>query len=244
MSAMFHSKTALVTGAGKGIGRAITLKLAELGAKVYAISRTESDLESLRKAYDNLDVFKVDIAEWNKTRNVIETIGPTDTLVNNAGVVVMSPFLDVSQDQLNSQIDINFKAAFNISQEAAKGMVDRGRGGSIVNISSIAAYKAAPTASVYSCTKAALDMLTKNMATELGPHNIRVNSVNPGLVLTPMVQRQVADLEGFRQSYLSQSPIKRLVELDDVVNATIFLLSDNSAMITGATLPVNGGAML
>ena len=244
MSALFFSKTALVTGAGKGIGRAIALKLANLGTKVYAVSRTESDLDSLRMECGNIDVFNVDIADWDKIRSVVHSLGPIDMLVNNAGVADPSPFLDISQEQMNNQFDINFKAAFNISQGVAKGMVERGRGGSIVNISSIAATRASPTSSVYSCTKAALDMLTRNMATELGPHNIRVNSINPGLVLTPMIERVVGDTEALRQTYISLSPIKRLVELDDVVNATIFLLSDQSAMITGVSLPVTGGALL
>ena len=244
MSALFHSKTALVTGAGKGIGRAITLKLANLGTKVYAISRTASDLDSLRQESNKINVFKADITDLDKTRSIVQSIGHIDMLINSAGVATLSPFLDISPEQLNNQFDINFKAAFNISQGVAKGMVERGRGGSIVNISSIAATRAASDCSVYSCTKAALDMLTRNMATELGPHNIRVNSINPGLVLTPMIERLVSDTEALRQTYISLSPIKRLVELDDVVNATIFLLSDQSAMITGVSLPVTGGALL
>ena len=240
MSTFFHLKRALVTGAGKGIGRAIALRLANMGANVHAISRTKSDLDSLKEECTDIDVYNVDIADWDKTRSVLQSIGPVEMLVNNAGVVYPSAFLETSKDQLDNQLDINFKAAFNISQVVAKGMVERGKGGSIVNMSSAVGIKVVDNTTVYSVSKAALDMLTRSMAAELGPHNIRVNSINPGLVSTAMILK-CGISEEFQQHYINRSPIKRLVEINDVVNATIFLLSDQAAMTNGIILPVEGG---
>ena len=108
MSVSFHLKRALVTGAGKGIGRAIALRLANMGAKVHAISRTESDLESLRKECADIDVYNIDIADWAKTREAVKKIGPIDFLVNNAGVLRLSPFLEVTKEHLDNEFDINF----------------------------------------------------------------------------------------------------------------------------------------
>ena len=241
MSASFHFKRALVTGAGKGIGRGIALKLAYLGAKVHAISRTQADLESLRKECSDIDVCNVDIADWDKTRLEVESIGPIDLLVNNAGVLQLSPFVDATKDHLDNVFDINFKAAFNISQVVVKGMIERGQGGSIVNISSIGGLKPyVPATSVYGSSKAALNMLTRNMASELGPHNIRVNSVNPGVLLTSMVLKH-NDAETIKPWFIPRIPLGRLTEVDDVVNTTLFLLSDQAAMVNGVTLSVDGG---
>ena len=142
MSVSFHFKRALVTGAGEGIGRAIALRLANMGAKVHAISRTESDLESLRKECADINVYHIDIVDWGKTQEAVKKIGPIDFLVNNAGVIRQSAFLEVTKEHLDTEFDINFKAVFNISQAVAKGMVETGQGGSIVNMSGIAALRA------------------------------------------------------------------------------------------------------
>ena len=237
----FHLKRAIVTGAGKGIGRAIALSLANKGCEVHAISRTQSDLDSLKTEIPDINVYNVDIANWDKTRSVVENIGPVDFLVNNAGVLLEEPFLDITKGQLDNLFDINLKAAFNISQMVAKQMVDRRQGGSIVNMSSVAGLHPAPNFSIYSISKAALDMLTRNMAVELGPHQIRVNSVNPGFVLTHMTSKTSHNKSEVQKWYTDTVPLRGLQNTEDVVKATMFLLSEESAMITGTILPVDGG---
>ena len=244
MSISFHLKRAFVTGAGKGIGRVIALKLANMGAKVHAISRTDSDLDSLKKECGDIEVYNVDIADWDKTRSVVENVGPIEMLVNNAAVAVETPFLDVTKGQLDNVFDINFKAPFNISQVVAKGMVEAGQGGSIVNISSIGSLRVFDKWSVSSASKAALDMLTKNMAAELGPHNVRVNSILPGLVLTPLSLTTTFGSNEGQQHIISRTPLRRIAKMEDIVNATVFLLSDQSAMINGIVMPVDGGFVI
>ena len=244
MSTGFHLKRALVTGAGKGIGRGIALRLANMGAKVHAISRTEADLESLKTEYRDMEVYTVDITNWDKTRSVVTSIGPVDYLVNNAGVAIQTPFMDITKNELNKAVDTNLKAAFNISQVVVKGMIKAGRGGSIVNISSIVAFKPFDNVTLSCTTKAALSMLTKTMAAELGPHNIRVNSVNPGMVLTPSALRMSFGTEEGQRVWISKTPLRKLVKVDDVIDATVFLLSDKSSAITGIEIPVDCGFIL
>ena len=238
---MFHSKHALVSGAGKGIGRAIALRLAALGAKVHAVSRTQADLDSLQEEVPDIDVYNVDIADWDKTRTVVESIGPIQLLVNNAGITYPTPFLDVTKELLEIEFDINYKAAFNISQVVARGMVERGHGGSIVNVSSAASLKVARNLSVYSSSKAAMDMLTKTMAEELGPYNIRVNSVNPGVILTPLSLRTRFTSKVAIDYFKGRTPLRRLADIDELVNVTMFLLSDQASYVTGHIMPVEGG---
>ena len=244
MSTGFHLKRALVTGAGKGIGRGIALRLANMGAKVHAISRTEADLESLKTEYRDMEVYTVDITNWDKTRSVVTNIGPVDYLVNNAGVAIQTPFMDITKNELDKAVDTNLKAAFNISQVVVKGMIKAGRGGSIVNISSIVAFKPFDNVTLSCTTKAALSMLTKTMAAELGPHNIRVNSVNPGMVLTPSALRTSFGTEEGQRVWIRKTPLRKLVKVDDVIDATVFLLSDKSSAITGIEIPVDCGFIL
>lgn len=239
MAFSFSYKRALVTGAGKGIGRGIALRLANLGAKVYAISRTQEDIDSLIKEMPEIEAFNVDIADWTKTKKIVENIGPIELLVNNAGVTYPTPFLDVTKELLDNEFDINYKAAFNITQVVAKGIVERGQSGSVVNISSIAGLRIGPSLSSYCSAKAALDMLTKTTALELGSHNIRVNSVNPSMVMTPMALKHCSTEE--QQYFKSRTPLQRLANVEDIVNTTLFLLSDHASMINGIVMPVDGG---
>lgn len=241
--AEFTGKNALVTGAGKGIGRATAIKLASLGAKVYGISRTESDLESLKQETPSIETTVLDITDWDATRKVVEKFGPIDLLVNNAGVIRHSHFLEVTKEDLDAQHNTNFRAAFNISQVVARGMVSRGVGGAIVNISSVAGLRSAPDRSGYCTSKAALDMLTKSLALELGPYKIRVNSVNPTIVMTELGKRGYRDPVK-RAGALARIPSGRFAEVEDVVNAVLYLLSDRSSMINGALLPVDGGMIV
>ncbi|XP_052791342.1 L-xylulose reductase-like [Mya arenaria] len=239
----FQGKVALVTGAGKGIGRAIAVKLAELGAKVFGISRTQEDLDKLREQVPSIETRLVDISDWDKTRQVVKDLGPIDMLVNNAGITNWTGFLDVTKEELDSLHDINFKAAFNISQVVAQGMAARGTSGAMVNISSVAGQRVVHNHTCYCTAKAALDMLTMTLAFELGPKKIRVNSVNPTIVLTELGKIGWSDPVK-KAGALAKIPIGRLGEEEDIVNATVFLLSDKSSMINGAILPVDGGMIV
>ncbi|KAA8581166.1 hypothetical protein FQN60_008532 [Etheostoma spectabile] len=233
MEISFAEKRALVTGAGKGIGRATALALARCGAKVTALTRTQADLNSLVQECASITPVCVDLADWGATEAALQEVGPIDLLVNNAACANLQPFLDVTPDQFEQSFNVNVKAVLHVSQA-------RRSGGSIVNVSSQASQCALRDHAVYCATKAALDMLTKVMALELGPHQIRVNSVNPTVVMTEMGRLGWSDPEKAK-TMTSRIPLGRFAEVEDVVNSILFLLSDKSNMTNGVTLPVDGG---
>ncbi|XP_051888634.1 L-xylulose reductase [Pristis pectinata] len=233
-------KRALVTGAGKGIGRATAKALLACGVEVIAVTRTQSDLDSLVQECPKMLTICVDISNWEATENALKDVGPIDLLVNNAAVSILEPFLEVTQEAFDKLFNVNVKAVLHVSQIIAKGMKCRGEGGAIVNVSSQASQCALKDHAVYCATKGAVDMLTKVMALELGPHKIRVNTVNPTVVMTAL--GRIAWSDPVKSAgMLSRIPMGKFAEVEDVVNAIIFLLSDKSAMINGVTLPVDGG---
>ncbi|XP_016532013.1 L-xylulose reductase, partial [Poecilia formosa] len=182
----------------------------------------------------------VDLADWAATEAALKDVGPIDLLVNNAACTKLQPFLEVTADQFDLLFNVNVKAVLHVSQMVAGGMKTRGSGGSIVNVSSQASQRALRDHTVYCSTKGALDMLTKVMALELGPHQIRVNSVNPTVVMTKMGRLGWSDPEK-AQTMKSRIPLGRFAEEEDVVNSILFLLSEKSSMINGVALPVDGG---
>lgn len=240
MEISFAGKQALVTGAGKGIGRATVLALARCGAEVTAVTRTQADLNSLVLECPSVRPVCVDLSDWEATEAALKDIGPVDLLVNNAAYASLQPFLEVTPEQFDMSFNINVKAALHVAQIVARGMKARGGGGSIVNVSSQASQCALRDHAVYCATKAALDMLTKMMALELGPYQIRVNSVNPTVVMTEMGRIGWSD-PGKAKAMTSRIPLGKFAEVEDVVNSILFLLSDKSAMTNGVTLPVDGG---
>ncbi|RXN25957.1 L-xylulose reductase [Labeo rohita] len=246
MEISFSGKRALVTGAGKGIGRATALALARCGSEVTAVTRTKADLESLvqEAAFDpqcpSIKPVCVDLSDWDATEQALKDVGPVDLLVNNAACAKLQPFLEVTPDQFDTSFNVNVKAALHVAQIVARGMKARGSGGSIVNISSQASQSALRDHAVYCATKGALDMLTRVMALELGPYQIRVNSVNPTVVMTDMGKIGWSDPEKAK-SMTSRIPLGKFAEVEDVVNSILFLLSDKSAMTNGVILPVDGG---
>lgn len=240
MEITFTGKRALVTGAGKGIGRDAVKALLKCGAEVIAVSRTQTDLDSLKAECPSVTPVCVDLADWDSTGKALQDVGPVDLLVNNAAVATLQPFLEVTPQEFDKSFSVNVKAALRVAQIVARGMKSRGSGGSIVNVSSQASQCALQDHAVYCATKGALDMLTKVMALELGPHKIRVNSVNPTVVMTAMGRIGWSDPMK-AGPMMSRIPLGKFAEVEDVVNAILFLLSEKSAMITGATLPVDGG---
>ena len=236
----FSGKRALVTGAGKGIGRATVKALVECGAEVVALSRTKSDLDSLKKEVNGIKTVCVDLQDLKSTLKEVESIGPIHLLVNNAAVAMLQPFLEVTEEAYDISMSINVKAVLFLTQAVVKGMVERGEKGSIVNISSQASMCALRDHAVYCSSKGAVDMLTAVMGLELGKHGIRVNTVNPTVVLTAMGKIGWSDPKK-AGPMLEAIPMKKFAEVEDVVNAILFLLSDDSAMINCTKLPVDGG---
>lgn len=240
MEISFKSKRVLVTGAGKGIGRELAKRLASLGAEVIAVSRSKDGLDSLSAEVKSIKTIAVDLADWDATRTAIQSAGPIDCLVNNAAHAALESFLDIKPESIDISFAVNVKAVINVSQIVAEGMIKRKNGGSIVNISSQASQAALTDHTVYCATKGALDMVSRVMALELGPHNIRVNCVNPTVVLTDMGRLGWSKPEK-AGPMLAKIPLGRFAEVHEVVDAVVYLLSDKASMINGVTLPIDGG---
>ncbi|KAM8785211.1 L-xylulose reductase [Rhynchonycteris naso] len=233
-------RRALVTGAGKGIGRSTVQALHAAGVQVVAVSRTQSDLDSLVGECPGVKPVCVDLGDWEATERALAGVGPVDLLVNNAAVALVQPFLEVTKEACDISFNVNMRAIIQVSQIVARGLIARGTQGSIVNVSSQASQRALTNHSVYCATKGALDMLTKVLALELGPHKIRVNAVNPTVVMTPMGKANWSDPQKAK-TMLDRIPLGRFAEVENVVDSILFLLSDQSSMTTGSTIPVDGG---
>ncbi|XP_041501860.1 carbonyl reductase [NADPH] 2 isoform X1 [Microtus oregoni] len=247
MQLNFSGLRALVTGAGKGIGRDTVKALHASGAKVVAVTRTHADLVSLAKECPGIEPVCVDLGDWEATEKALGSIGPVDLLVNNAAVALMQPFLEVTKEVFDRSFKVNVRSVLQVSQIVARDMINRGVPGSIVNVSSMVAYVTFPGLATYSectircgSTKGAMTMLTKAMAMELGPHKIRVNSVNPTVVLTDMGKKVSANPD-FSKKLKERHPLRKFAEVEDVVNSILFLLSDSSASTSGSGILVDAG---
>jgi len=235
----FAGKRALVTGAGRGIGRAVAIELAKGGAETYALSKTQANLDALVKEYPSIHPVQVDLADWAATRQAVEALPPIDLLVNNAAIIAFEKFVDAKPEEFDEIMNVNVKALINVSQVVAKKMIERGTGGSIVNLSTQASVRAFDAHLIYSASKGALDQVTRTMTLELGPHKIRVNSVNPTVVLTDMGRHW--DTKESGQQMKQRIPLRRFAEEADIVGPILFLLTDAARMISGAILMVDGG---
>jgi NAD(P)-dependent dehydrogenase (short-subunit alcohol dehydrogenase family) len=236
-------RTALVTGAGRGIGRGCAEALAKAGADVVAVSRSPDELEQVatrvRALGRSARPVALDVTHAKSVRHLVSQLPRLDVLVISAGANAPQPLLDVSDDQLDSLLALNVRAAFVTLQAAARRMVDAG-GGSIVLISSQMGHVGAEDRSVYCTTKHAVEGLTKAAAVELAPHRVRVNAVAPTFVETPMTAPYLADAE-FRAAVERRIPLGRLGRVEDVTGAVVFLASDAAALVTGTSLLVDGG---
>ncbi len=235
----FRGRRVLVTGAGKGIGRNTAIMLAARGAQVVALSRTQGDLDSLA-AEIGCETSLADVAALPSALEAIRAALPIDLLVNNAGISRLEPFLDTTPANFAAVLAVNLQAPMFIGQLVAADLVRRKAPGAIVNVSSIAAAIGLPDHAAYCASKAGLDGLTRVMAAELGPHGIRVNSVNPAVTLTPMGAYGWSD-PAKAAPMLARMPLGRFLDSDEVAEAICWLLDDAARMVTGVSLDVDGG---
>ena len=235
----FSGKTVIITGAGKGIGRACAELMAARGADVIALSRTMSDLESL-KAEIGCRIVQVDLQDPKAARAAMAEAGTADYLINSAGINVLESTFDMSDDGYEAVLGINLRAALITCQEFARARRAVGGGGAIVNITSIAGHRGFSEHLCYAASKAGLEGATRVMAKELGPHNIRVNAVAPTITLTELAVEAWSD-PAKSEPMMVRHPLGRFAEADHVAASIAMLLSDDCAMVTGAVLPIDGG---
>lgn len=239
---------ALVTGASRGLGEEAAVALGEAGAEVVLLSRTRQELQRVENRIRSLGgvarIVVCDVTDGEAVRSNIMSLERLDVLVNNTGMNIPEPFVEVSDERLDRQLALNVRAAFLVAQTAVRKMLEapnrRDRGGAIVNISSQMGRVGAPLRTVYCMTKHAVEGLTKAMAVELAPLNIRVNAVAPTFIDTPMTAPFLAKPE-FREWVTSRIPLGRLGTPAEVAAAVVFLASPASSLITGASLTVDGG---
>ena len=243
-----NGKVAVVTGASKGIGAATAEALAAAGASVvvnYASSREGADrvVAAIKADGGRAIAVKGDVAKSADVQNLFDKakteFGKIDVLVNNAGIYKFDPIENVTEDEFHRQFNTNVLAPILATQEAAKHFGPAG--GNVINISSVASFVAMPTTAVYAATKSALDTVTRVLAKELGPKNIRVNAINPGGVETEGTHRAGVIGSDFEKQMVAQTPLGRLGQPEDIARVAVFLASADSGWLTGETIAASGG---
>ena len=242
------NKVALVSGAGKGLGKACALALAEAGANLIIISRTKKDLEQVakeaKKFKSKCKIYVCDITNYNDLKTIISKQPKIDILVNNAGTNIPEHFTKVKTKNMERLVKLNTIAAFNLAQLCSIKMIKsknrKKMGGAIVNMSSQMGHVGGRIRSVYNMNKFGIEGLTKGMAIDLAKYNIRVNSVAPTFVVTPMTKNFLKNKK-FKRDTLNSIPLGRFAEMSEIASAVVFLASDAASMITGTSLLVDGG---
>lgn len=235
----FTGKIIIITGAGKGIGRACVELLTQRGARVVALSRSQADLDDLAAKF-GATVLSVDLADNAAARAAMKTAGLADALINCAGTNVLESVLGMTEEGYEQVLGINLRAALICAQEFARARIANGGGGTIVNVTSIAGHRGFVNHVAYAASKAGLEGATRVMAKELGAYGIRVNAVAPTVTMTELASKAWSE-PSKRDPMMVRHPMARFAEVDDVARSIALLISEDAAMVSGAVLPVDGG---
>jgi NAD(P)-dependent dehydrogenase (short-subunit alcohol dehydrogenase family) len=237
-------RRALVTGAGRGIGLAAAHALAQAGAEVTLAARSRDELQAAADAMAaygaKASVLVLDVTDPGAVRRELADAGPFQILVNSAGTNRPALITDTRDEDFDAVVDLNLKAAFYLAREVARGLIEAGLPGSLVQISSQMGHVGGPRRTVYCATKHAVEGMTRALAWELGAQQIRVNTLCPTFIETAMTRPALADPE-FRNFVQQRIALGRLGQVEDIMGAVLFLASDASAMVTGSALMVDGG---
>jgi len=238
------NKTALITGASSGIGLGCAVALAEAGAHVVVSARSSDKLNSVVDTIKakglSAEAMVMDVADTNLVQEIIDSKGPFDILVNSAGLGRHSPSKDTSIEDFDAVMNVNLRGAYFVTQAVANGLINAKKTGSLINISSQMGHVGGIDRAVYSASKHAVEGFTKAMAIEWGPHQIRVNTICPTFIRTPLTQ-STFDNPDRKEWIESKIKIGRIGEVEDIMGAVVFLASDASSMVTGSALMVDGG---
>ena len=244
-----QGKIALVTGGGRGIGKAITRRFAEAGASVVIASRKLENLEAAVKEFASLPGKVVPIACHvgqkeqieNLVRETEARLGPVDILVNNSATTIGQGLaLAVTDEMLDKIVEINIKGALRLVRLVVPKLIERKSGGSIINVASVAGLRPQPGGLLYSFTKAGLIMMTRSWAQEFGPHNIRVNAIAPGLIQTDLSEFFWKD-DTRRRQYETSTPLRRIGQPGEIAGLALYLASDEASFVTGQVMVADGG---
>jgi NAD(P)-dependent dehydrogenase (short-subunit alcohol dehydrogenase family) len=237
-------KRALVSGAGRGIGLAAASALADAGAEVTLLSRTASEVEeaaaAIRARGQKADTLVLDVCDLPAMQAAIGNAAPFNILINNAGINRPKPLMDVTIEDFDVIMGLNVRAAYFVAQAVARRLVEAKQSGSIINISSQMGHVGAARRTVYCASKHAMEGFTKAMAIELAPHDIRVNTIGPTFIETPLT-KPFFENAAFKQEVLSRIKLGRIGQMDELTGAIVFLASDASRLMTGSALVVDGG---
>jgi NAD(P)-dependent dehydrogenase (short-subunit alcohol dehydrogenase family) len=243
-SMRLDGRRALVTGAGRGIGLAAAAALAQVGAHVTLVARTAAEVEDagaqIRTEGGQAEAATLDVLDLQAVRTFVDGVEPFDVLVNNAGTNRPCGFLDVTEDDYDAITGLNQKAAYFASQAVARRLAAAGKGGSIIHISSQMGHVGGQNRTVYCMTKHGIEGLTKAMAIDLAPLGIRVNSIGPTFIDTPLTRPFFQNTE-FRDDVLRRIKLGRLGTVEDLMGAIVYLAGDAAALVTGSALVVDGG---
>ena len=243
-SSRLDGRRALVTGAGRGIGLAAAAALAQVGAHVTLCARSREEIEAgadaIRREGGSADALVLDVNDVDAVRAALAARPADHILVNNAGANRPKPFTEVTTEDYDAVMGLNLRAAFFVAQAAARRMIEAGLKGSIVHMSSQLGHVGAANRSIYCASKWGIEGLSKAMALELAPHGIRVNTIGPTFILTPMTEPFLAD-EAFKAGVIAKIKLGRLGTVEDLMGAVVYLASDASALATGTSLLVDGG---
>ena len=243
-SLRLDGKRALVTGAGRGIGLAAAAALADAGAHVTLVARSSGEIvavaDAIRAAGGQAEPLVLDVLEATAAEHAIAAAGPFDVLVNNAGTNRPKPFVDVTHDDYDAVMDLNLRSAFFVAQAVAKGLIAAGRPGSIINISSQMGHVGGANRTIYCASTWGMEGMTKAMAVDLAAHRIRVNTVCPTFIETPLTRPFFEDA-AFKASVLSKIKLGRIGQVEDLMGAILLLAGDAAALMTGSSIVVDGG---